>query len=154
MADKITMELFPGAKNLPPGEFLRGRDLRDIQVGVVHGPTGKTYNRLAVPWAGAAYTLVGGNWVKITGRDGAMSGSEMEQKYPNLVGVWRSFASAQGSRDSNPGSFEALVADLRRVAQNISPQGRMNPNDGISLQAQKQKAKGNRSLGELPGVEA
>jgi len=142
MADKISMELFPGAKNLDPSAFLTGRDLRDIQVGVEHDPTGQTYNRLAVPWAGAAYTFNrNGEVIKVAGRPGAYDGDEMMDSYPNLVAVWRDFARAQETRPSGDGAanndFTTLVSQLKQAAQRISQQGRMPEDKGISLRAQK-----------------
>lgn len=142
MADRISMEVAPGVKNLDPAALLEGIDIRDIQIGVEHGPTGQTYNRMAVPWAGAAYTLVDGSWTKIAGRPGSISGDEVENNYPNLADVWRQFAQAQQNRDSNPGSFTALVNDLRSVARSINNVGTQSPGEGTSLRAMKLAASG------------
>jgi len=139
MASQIGMELFQGAKNLDPGHYVGERDLREFHIGITHGPSGATYSRLALPWAGAAYTFVNGDLVKVMGRPGALDGNEMEDTYPNLVSVWSNFADAQSQRDSNPGSFGALVADLQAIAQDLPSVGQMDPEqgEGTSLRARK-----------------
>lgn len=152
MANKLNA-LFPqGVSNVDPGAILSGYDLRDVQVGIEHGPTGTVYNRKAVPWSGGAYTLVDGNWTKIGGRPGALSGREVEAQYSNLADVWRQFAQAQRNRDDNPGGFEALVADLRRVSNSISSVGTMSESEGISYRAQKMQAERGANASALPSA--
>lgn len=154
MSNKIGMELFQGAKNLDPSHFVGERDLRDIHVGIEHGPSGTTYNRLALPWSGAAYTLVDGDWVQIAGRPGAMTGEELENSYPNLAQVWRQFARAQNDRQSNPGTFESLKADLGRVAAQLNEVGQMGEGEGISLRDQKLARKRGNIAQSMSGMEA
>lgn len=152
MAKKVDMAYAPGTANLDPSVFFSDRDIRDIQVGATNASGEGTHNRLAVPWAGAAYTFVDGSLVKVAGRDGAMEGPELERKYSNLVGVWQSFAQAQKARDNEPGSYDALRADLGRVANRISSQGRMAEDEGRSLRAMKlQRQKGQATR---PALEA
>jgi len=142
MADRMSMQVAPGAKNLDPSELLGDVDARDIQVGVEHGPSGTQYNRMAAPWAGAAYVVNGdGSITKIAGRDGALTGEELENQYPNLRDVWVQFARAQQNRDASPGSFEALLTDLQSVASNLSDVGQMAESEGQSLAARKMAAR-------------
>lgn len=152
MANKIQKELFQGAKGLDPSYFVAERDLSNIHVGIEHGPTGTVYNRMALPWAGGAYTLVEGDWRKVAGRDGALSGPAMEEKYGNLTQVWRQFASAQGAREDNPGTFESLVADQRRVAERINEVGEKPESESNSLRGLKLTATRDGSMSDLPAV--
>ena len=145
------MRVAGGLNDLPPREILDGIDPRDIIVGVKNawadtpgGSDQERYNRAAQEWAGAAYTLVGGNWVKVGGRPNAADGDQLESAFPNLTAVWQSFARAQGNRQSNPGSLPQLRADLIEVAQNISSPGRQDPSagEGQSLRALKARRRG------------
>lgn len=149
MASKLAMSVGAGLNNLDPGEFLQSIDPRDVHVGIENpwadtpgGSDQPTYNRAALPWEGAAYTLVGGDWVKVGGRPNAVSGEQLENQFPNLAAVWSSFARAQGNRASDPGSLPQLRADLVSVAQNISSPGEMSEDEGQSIRALKLRRKG------------
>jgi len=151
MANKLAMEVAGGLSSADPSAILSHQDIdpRDIHVGIdnPYAEAGysdqETYNRKALPWEGAAYTIVGGSIVKVAGRSGAKDGDQIERSYPNLAQVWNRFARAQQDRDSNPGSIDALIADQRRVAQQIGEVGELDPElgEGTSLRAQKQRIK-------------
>lgn len=149
MAKKTSMKVMPGVSGVGAAELLKARadqgvDLRDIQVGAKNASGEGTHNRMAVPWAGAAYTQVNGSWVKVGGRDNALSGRAMENTYPNLVDSWEGFASAQRDREANPGTWEALMSDMARVAPTGQNYGQMDEDQGVSLRAQKLQRKGGR----------
>lgn len=150
MANKLAMTVGGGLSGLDPGEILQSLDPRDIHVGVDNpwadtpgGSDRETYNRAALPWEGAAYTLVGGSWVKVGGRPNAVTGEQLENQFPNLAAVWQSFARAQSGRGSS-GSLPQLRADLVQAAQQVSSPGRMDPGagEGQSIRALKQRRKG------------
>lgn len=143
MANKLAMEVAGGLSNVDPSAILGSIDPRNVHVGIEHGPSGTTYNRKALPWEGAAYTNING-WTKIAGRPDAATGEELEKNYGDLTEVWSQFDRAQDERASNPGTFGALVSDLRRVAQNIGgTSGELDPElgEGSSIRARKQRAK-------------
>lgn len=146
MASVLGMRVAGGLNDLPAREIISGIDPRDIIVGVENawadtpgGSDQERYNRMAQPWAGAAYTLVGGDWVKVGGRPNAVDGDQLERQFPNLAAVWQSFARAQGNRQSSPGSLPQLRADLIEVARQIDSPGRIDPGagEGQSLRALK-----------------
>lgn len=149
MANQLAMDVAGGLSSADPSVVLSNIDPRNVNVGIENPyydagfSDQETYNRKALPWEGAAYTFVNGSLVKVAGRADADTGSELETRYPNLVEVWNRFADAQQQRDSNPGSIEALIADQRRVANQIGNVGQIDPEmgEGTSLRAQKQAAK-------------
>jgi len=146
------METAGGLSSAPAEAILSGIDPRDVNVGIKNPwfdeglSDQEFYNRKALPWEGAAYAVQGGTIVKVAGRPGAASGSEIESQYPNLAEVWSRFAAAQGDRQSNPGSISALVNDMRRVANQIGNVGTINPEqgEGTSLRAMKANATAQR----------
>lgn len=145
MANRLAMEVAGGLSSAPAESILSSIDPRDVNVGIKNPwfdeglSDQEYYNRKALPWEGAAYAVVGGNIVKVAGRPGAATGEEIESQYPNLAEVWSRFAAAQGDRQANPGSINALVNDQRRVANQIGNVGTMNPDqgEGTSLRAAK-----------------
>lgn len=145
MASKINFEKGLGVKNLDPGQLVQGMDLTDVHVGIVHGPSGTQYNRMAVPWAGGVYVVMpNGDIEKIGGREGAVSGQAIE-RFGNLGTVWRNFAQAQRNNRQTGDlgrSFEQLIAELEDVASNLpSPgQNEARNGEGVSLYAQKVRA--------------
>lgn len=149
MANKLAMEVAGGLSSADPSVIMGQIDPRNVNVGIdnPYYESGysdqETYNRKALPWEGAAYAIVGGSIVKVAGRAGAADGEEIENSYPNLAEVWNRFAQAQRDRQSNPGSIDALIADQRRVAQQIGQVGQLDPElgEGTSLRAQKQQIK-------------
>lgn len=148
MANKLAMTTAGGISRLPPNELLRGIDPRDVHVGVENpwadtpgGSDRERYNRAALPWEGAAYTLVGGSWRKVAGRPNAVSGEQLENQFPNLAAVWQSFARAQSGRGSS-GSLPQLRADLVAAAQQVSSPGSMSESEGQSIRALKLRRKG------------
>lgn len=114
----------PGLKNTDPSALVMASpvDIVDVHIGIEHGPSGTVYNRMALPWSGADYERVGGSWVKVAGRDNALSGEQMERAYPQIVSRWEQFASEQQSMNGrSPGTFEDLVEELRRVHGGRTP---------------------------------
>lgn len=148
MANRSAIEIAGGLSSVEPAALLGTIDPRNVNIGIDNPwydeglSDQETYNRKALPWAGAAYAVVGGSIVQVAGRPDALSGSEMESQYPNLAEVWTRFAAAQNNRDPNPGSLNALVADMRQVAQDIGNVGTINPEqgEGTSLRALKASA--------------
>lgn len=150
MASKLAMTTGAGLNKLPAGEILQRIDPRDVHVGVENpwadtpgGSNQERYNRAALPWEGAAYTLVGGSWIKVGGRPNAVTGEQLENQFPNLAEVWQSFARAQSGRGPS-GSLPQLRADLVSAAQAVSSPGQMDPGagQGQSIRALKQRRKG------------
>ena len=139
------MEVAGGLSSAPAESILSGIDPRDVNVGIKNPwfeeglSDQEFYNRKALPWEGAAYTIAGGSVVKVAGRPDAADGSEIESQYPNLAEVWNRFARAQQDRQANPGSISALVNDMRRVADQIGDVGTIDPErgEGTSLRAMK-----------------
>ena len=139
------MEVAGGLSSAPAESILSGIDPRDVNVGIKNPwfedglSDQEFYNRKALPWEGAAYTIAGGSVVKVAGRPDAADGSEIESQYPNLAEVWNRFARAQQDRQANPGSISALVNDMRRVADQIGEVGQIDPErgEGTSLRAMK-----------------
>lgn len=140
MASKINYMKGLGIKNLDPGQLTQGVDLTDVHVGIVHGPSGTQYNKMAVPWAGGVYVVMpNGDIEKIGGRDGAVEGDAIDQ-FGNLGTVWRNFAQAQRNQRQTGEmnrSFEQLIAELESVASNLSRPGQQGPGEGTSLRAKK-----------------
>lgn len=148
MASKLAMTVGGGLNKLDPGEFLNSIDPRDVHVGVENpwadtpgGSDQETYNRAALPWEGAAYTLVGGSWVKVGGRPNAVTGEQLENQFPNMAQVWQSFARAQSGRGDS-GSLPQLRADLVQAAQQVSSPGEQAEGEGQSIRALKLRRKG------------
>lgn len=108
----------PGLKNTDPAALVQASpvSIQDVHIGIEHGPSGTTYNRMALPWSGADYERVNGGWRKVAGRDNALSGEAMERAYPQIVQRWEQFASEQQAlAGSSPGTFDQLVEELRRA---------------------------------------
>lgn len=151
MATRAAMEIAGGVTSVEPEALLAGIDPRNINIGIENPyydegySDQETYNRKALPWEGAAYVVAGGSITKIGGRPDALEGPELERQYPNLAEVWNRFARAQDDRQSNPGSINALIADQRRVADQIGNVGQLDPElaEGQSLRAEKIAAKSN-----------
>lgn len=145
MGAKINFEKGLGIKNLDPGQLVQGLDLTDVHVGIVHGPSGTQYNRMAVPWAGGVYVVMpNGDIEKLGGREGAVSGDAID-RFGNLGTVWRNFAQAQrNSRQTGElnRSFEQLIAELEDVASTLPEPGtnEARNGEGITLYAQKVRA--------------
>lgn len=149
MANRLAMEVAGGLSSADPSVILSNINPRNVHVGIKNPyyeagySDQETYNRKALPWEGAAYAIVGGSVVKVAGRADAASGDEIESQYPNLAEVWNRFARAQQDRDANPGGIDALIADQRRVAQQIGDVGTIAPErgEGTSMRALKAAAK-------------
>lgn len=157
MGNKIGRQVAQGVKNADPATLLeafgQGVDLRDLHIGIEHGPSGTVYNKVAVPWAGGLYTQIGNQWRKVGGRPGAISGDALEARYPAIAEVWRNFEQAQQNREADPGDFAGLVADLERVASDlpeISERTKLDDDEGVTDRALKVRRKTQEgSLGEL-----
>lgn len=149
MTTRLAMEEAGGLSSAPPSALLQQVDPRDVNVGIKNPYYEKGhsdqeyYNRKALPWEGAAYSIAGGSVVQVAGRSEAASGTKIEQNHPNLAEVWQRFARAQQNRDPNPGNIDALMADLRSVASNLDKVGTIDPSagEGQSLRALKARAK-------------
>jgi len=109
----------PGLASLDPGAAMQASpvNMEDVHIGIEHGPTGTVYNRAALPWEGASYRQINGNWRKVAGRANALSGERMASAYPDITDRWETFARGQGGRPSTSGTFDQLLEDLREAAR-------------------------------------